>query len=38
MMKMPKNWNRLKLEEQEQWLVKKYQEMINEVPYLNREN
>jgi len=35
-MKMPKNWNRLKLEEQEQWLVKKYQEMINEVESVSK--
>jgi len=30
-MKMPKNWNRLTLNEQESWLVKKYQEMLSEV-------
>ena len=30
-MKMPKNWNRLTLNEQESWLVKKYQEMLTEV-------
>ena len=35
-MKMPKNWNRLKLEEQEQWLVKKYQEMISEVESVSK--
>ena len=28
---MPKNWNRLTLNEQESWLVKKYQEMLTEV-------
>jgi len=28
---MPKNWNRLTLNEQESWLVKKYQEMLSEV-------
>ena len=30
-MKMPKNWNKLTLNEQESWLVKKYQEMLSEV-------
>lgn len=30
-MKMPKNWNRLTLSEQESWLVKKYQDIITEV-------
>ena len=30
-MKMPKNWNRLTLNEQESWLVKKYQEMLTDV-------
>lgn len=30
-MKMPKNWNKLCLSEQECWLVNKYQEMISEV-------
>ena len=30
-MKMPKNWNKLTLNEQESWLVKKYQEMLAEV-------
>jgi len=30
-MKMPKNWNKLSLSEQESWLVKKYQEMVLEV-------
>ena len=33
---MPKNWNRLKLEEQEQWLVKKYQEMVSEVESVSK--
>ena len=28
---MPKKWNRLTLNEQESWLVKKYQEMLAEV-------
>ena len=36
MMKMPKNWNKLKIEEQEQWLVKKYQEMISEVESVSK--
>jgi len=36
MMKMPKNWNKLKLDEQESWLVKKYQEMINDVESVSR--
>ena len=35
-MKMPKNWNKLKLDEQESWLVKKYQEMINDVESVSR--
>jgi hypothetical protein len=35
-MKIPKNWNKLKIEEQEQWLVKKYQEMINEVESVSK--
>jgi len=35
-MKMPKNWNRLKLDEQEHWLVKKYQEMISEVESVSK--
>ena len=30
-MKMPKNWNKLNINEQESWLVKKYQEMLTEV-------
>lgn len=30
-MRMPKNWNKLTLNEQESWLVKKYQEMLSEV-------
>ena len=33
---MPKNWNKLKLDEQEQWLVKKYQEMMNDVDSVSR--
>ena len=28
---MPKNWNKLNINEQENWLVKKYQEMLTEV-------
>jgi hypothetical protein len=35
-MKMPKNWNRLNITEQESWLVKKYQEMINEVESVSK--
>jgi len=35
-MKMPKNWNKLKIEEQEAWLVKKYQEMISEVESVSK--
>lgn len=33
---MPKNWNKLNLSEQENWLVKKYQEMINEVESVSK--
>jgi beta-mannanase len=35
-MKMPKNWNRLNITEQESWLVKKYQEMISEVESVSK--
>jgi hypothetical protein len=35
-MKMPKNWNRLSIAEQESWLVKKYQEMLSEVDSVTR--
>jgi hypothetical protein len=35
-MKMPKNWNRLNIAEQESWLVKKYQEMISEVETVSK--
>lgn len=35
-MKMPKNWNKLTLNEQESWLVKKYQEMLSEVDSVTR--
>jgi hypothetical protein len=35
-MKMPKNWNRLNISEQENWLVKKYQEMISEVESVSK--
>ena len=35
-MKMPKNWNKLTLSEQETWLVKKYQEMMVEVDAITR--
>jgi hypothetical protein len=33
---MPKNWNRLKIDEQESWLVKKYQEMISDVESVSK--
>jgi beta-mannanase len=36
MMKMPKNWNKLNITEQESWLVKKYQEMISEVESVSK--
>ena len=35
-MKMPKNWNKLSLSEQESWLVKKYQDMMTEVDSLTK--
>ena len=35
-MKMPKNWNKLTISEQESWLVKKYQEMLTEVDSVTR--
>jgi predicted phage-related endonuclease len=35
-MRMPKNWNRLNISEQESWLVKKYQEMISEVESVSK--
>lgn len=35
-MKMPKNWNKLTLSEQESWLVIKYQQMINEIEEVTR--
>jgi hypothetical protein len=35
-MRMPKNWNKLSLSEQESWLVKKYQEMLTEVDAVTR--
>jgi len=35
-MRMPSKWNKMKIEEQEQWLVKKYQEMINEVESVSK--
>ena len=35
-MRMPKNWNKLNLSEQESWLVKKYQEMISEVESVSK--
>ena len=30
-MRMPSKWNKMSLNEQESWLVKKYQEMLTEV-------
>ena len=33
---MPSKWNKMKIEEQEQWLVKKYQEMISEVESVSK--
>ena len=33
---MPKNWNKLNINEQESWLVKKYQEMISEVESVSK--
>ena len=35
-MRMPKNWNKLNITEQESWLVKKYQEMISEVESVSK--
>ena len=35
-MRMPKNWNKLSLSEQDSWLVKKYQEMLTEVDAVTR--
>jgi hypothetical protein len=35
-MRMPKNWNKLTLNEQESWLIKKYQEMLSEVDSVTR--
>ena len=35
-MRMPKNWNKLTLNEQESCLVKKYQEMLTEVDSVTR--
>ena len=35
-MRMPKNWNKLKLDEQESWLVKKYQEIMVDVESVSR--
>jgi hypothetical protein len=35
-MKMPKNWNRLSLAEQENWLVKKYSEIVAEEQSVKR--
>ena len=33
---MPKNWNKLSLNEQESWLVKKYQDIMTEVDSLTK--
>ena len=33
---MPSKWNKMEIEEQEQWLVKKYQEMISEVESVSK--
>ena len=33
---MPKNWNKLKLDEQESWLVKKYQEIMVDVESVSK--
>ena len=33
---MPSKWNKMNLSEQESWLVKKYQEMINEVESVSK--
>ena len=30
-MRMPSKWNKMTINEQESWLVKKYQEMLTEV-------
>lgn len=35
-MKMPPKWNKLKIDEQETWLVKKYQEMMNDVDVVSK--
>ena len=35
-MKMPKGFSKWSLNEQESWLVKKYQEMLNEVDAVTR--
>lgn len=35
-MKLPKNWNKLSLSEQESWLLKKYLEMTSELDNLTR--
>lgn len=35
-MKVPKNWNKLTLAEQESWLVVKYQDIMNEVDSISR--
>ena len=33
---MPSKWDKMNLSEQESWLVKKYQEMINEVESVSK--
>ena len=33
---MPKNWNKLTLEEQEIWLIKKYKEIVAEEQNVRR--
>ena len=35
-MRMPSKWNKMSLNEQESWLVKKYQEMLTEVDSVTR--
>lgn len=35
-MRMPKNWNKLTLSEQETWLIKKYQEVVLEEQSVKR--
>lgn len=35
-MRYPKNWNKLTLSEQENWLIKKYQEVVAEEQNVRR--